>query len=137
MYKYKRQLESEGKISVKPVDSKPPYNLYYVPTKYHPVLDALQDYKSLHQLVFGDLEELDWIPSGRYPQTQVRLKRLWVDEQTQTSVHLAKTPAGFIVPPHIHPYANEFTIGLSGEWETPEGETHPSGNYQQLGSLGP
>lgn len=125
MYKYKRQLESEGKIFAKPVHSKPPHNLYYVPDQHHPVLDALKKYKTLHQLVFGDLEEFDWIPTGRYPLTKNRMNPLWVDERTQTSVHLVKTPAGFIVPPHIHPYENEFTIGLAGEGETPQGEKVP------------
>lgn len=31
MYKYKRQLELEGRIQAKPVAAKPPYHLYFIP----------------------------------------------------------------------------------------------------------
>lgn len=34
MYKYKRQLELEGRIRAKPVAAKPPYHLYYIPRQF-------------------------------------------------------------------------------------------------------
>ena len=47
MYKYKRQLESEGKILAKPVPGRPPYNVYYVPDQHHRECEALKRYKQL------------------------------------------------------------------------------------------
>ncbi len=46
LYNYKRGLESEGKIAVKTIQAKPPYNVYYVPTKYRELLTALKQFKS-------------------------------------------------------------------------------------------
>jgi hypothetical protein len=47
LYKYKRQLEQDGKIQPTTVHAKPPYNMYSVPSTYHPEVEAIIQYKRL------------------------------------------------------------------------------------------
>jgi DNA-binding PadR family transcriptional regulator len=41
MYRYKKRLESEGKIQARPMPGHPPYNTYSVPERHHQVIKLL------------------------------------------------------------------------------------------------
>lgn len=120
MYKYKQQLELEGKILVKPIQSKPPYNIYYVPQKYHKVLTALQQYKSLSSISSGTINDVEWQDVTDDPRfTNVKMSRLWQNDRG-VKVSLCKVSPGLTIP-HIHT-VNHFYFGLSDEIETPDGK---------------
>jgi len=140
MYKYKRQLELEGKILAKPVSGRPPYNVYFVPEQHHRECEALKQYKQLSPTYFS-LDSND-IPEAFYPNAAVRLnihklewedappglfftdvkrKVLWTNDETGALVVLQKFPLGFIESMHYHPDCNQWGLGLTGEVELPDG----------------
>jgi hypothetical protein len=123
MYKYKRQLELEGKIQAKPVQSRPPYNLYFVPKRFHKRVEALKQYKSL-PLTYdvSNAGALEWTdaPKGMY-LTAVKEKILWHDEKTGAIMTLNKFPPGLYASPRIRPKANAWFYTISGEAELPDG----------------
>jgi hypothetical protein len=128
MFKYKRQLELEGKIQSKPVHAKPPYHLYYVPPSVHSNVEALRHYKSLPNVSGGDINDLEWhdIPDGM-SLLPVKEKILWQDPKTGAMAVLQWLPIGLLETPHYHPHGNHFIYGISGEMETPSGIVEPLG----------
>jgi hypothetical protein len=122
MYKYKHRLELEGKIQSKPVPAKPPYHLYFVPPDFHRHVKALKHYKSLPNVIGGDIEALPWhdIPEG-WALLPVKEKILWQNEETGAMAVLQRIPVGLVETPHYHPDGNHFIYGISGDVETPSG----------------
>jgi quercetin dioxygenase-like cupin family protein len=59
-------------------------------------------------------DEKSWQPG---PYDGVELKVLHKHEATGGVVVLRKFKAGFTIPAHTHPAANEWAYVLSGEWE--------------------
>jgi hypothetical protein len=47
MYKYKHQLELEGRIQAKPVAAKPPYHLYFIPPQFLKAVAAIKETRRL------------------------------------------------------------------------------------------
>jgi len=69
MYKYRRILEAEGKINPRPVpNARPTYNLYYVPEKFHPQLEAVKYRQKIKSV-------LDNLP----PTKQIVTINLWLE----------------------------------------------------------
>jgi len=123
MYKYKRQLELEGKILAKPVPGKPPYNVYYVPEQHHRECEALKQYKQLPSKYINlQIPQVEWqdAPKGFY-LTDVKEKILWQNKKTGAMFLLGKAPIGLSDTPHTHPEANMLSYLLSGELELPNG----------------
>jgi hypothetical protein len=149
LYKYKRLLEAEGKIRAKPVQGRPPYNLYYVPKKYHDELEALKQYKYLSPKYFqfdtynkragsipddyypkvpimGNIDNLEWedtAPEDFY--SDVKRKVLWKNDATGALFVLLKVPPGIMEPLHYHTESNKWALALSGECELPDGTRMP------------
>jgi hypothetical protein len=92
LFKYKRQLELEGKIASKPVHERPPYNLYFVPENVHRHVEALQQYKRL-PLTYDvyNSQDIEWTdaPKDMF-LTPVKEKILWHDENTGAIMSLLK-----------------------------------------------
>lgn len=124
LFKYRRQLELEGKIASKPVHARPPYNLYFVPETAYRQVEALQQYKRL-PLTYDvyNAQEIKWTdaPKNMY-LTDVKEKILWYNEETGAIMVLMKLPPGLYAVPHIHPQANQWAYGLEGEVEHPNGK---------------
>lgn len=134
MYKYKHRLELEGKIQSTPVHVKPPYHLYFVPQSMHHHVQALQHYKSLPNVIGGDINELEWqdIPDGVY-LLPVKEKILWQSDDTGAMAVLQRIPVGLVETPHYHPDGNHFIYGISGEVETPSGDIESlAGTYRYV-----
>jgi hypothetical protein len=55
MYKYKRQLELEGRIQAKPVAAKPPYHLYSIPPNF---LEEVAEIKKARRLQLQEREQI-------------------------------------------------------------------------------
>jgi hypothetical protein len=144
MYKYKRLLEAEGKIQAKPVVSRPPHNVYYVPTRFYRQLEALKQYKQLASKNHRHIEQLDgfvsdsrttsldinsmkWedAPEGRF-FTKVQQKILWQNVETGAVLVLQKAQPGIAEAKHYHPDANQWAVVLSGECELPNGLRIPT-----------
>ena len=142
MYKYKRYLELEGKIQAKPVASRPPHNVYYVPKRFYPQLEALKQYKQLAsndhaptEQLFSfvsdrngvDIHSMPWeeAPEGRF-FTKVEQKILWQNEDTGAVLVLQKAQPGITEARHYHPDANQWGLCLSGECELPNGARIPT-----------
>lgn len=142
MYKYKRLLEVEGKIQAKPMASRPPYNVYYVPTRFHRELDALQQYKQLalkshepSEQLFNfvsdrngvDINSMEWVdaPEDRF-LTKVQQKILWENKATGAILVLQRAQPGIAEAKHYHPDANQWGLCLSGECELPDGSRIPT-----------
>lgn len=140
MYKYKRQLEFDSKICAKPVHSRPPYNVYYVPEKYHRECEALKQYKQLpFKYINLQIPQIKWqdAPKGFY-LTDVKEKILWENKKTGAIFLLGKAPIGLTDTPHIHPEANMLSYCLSGEIELPNGTISKMAGhsgYQPKGTL--
>jgi hypothetical protein len=129
LYKYKRQLEHEGKIQTTTIHAKPPYNLYSVPSEYHQEIEALAQYKRLpfpSRSALFNVEALPWedTPPGLF-FTDVKRKVLWTNEETSAILVLLKAQPGIIEPLHYHPQANKWAYFLSGEIELPDGTPMP------------
>jgi hypothetical protein len=124
LFKYRRQLELEGKIASKPVHERPSYNLYFVPENVRRQVEALQQYKQL-PLTYDvyNAQDIEWTdaPKDMY-LTDVKEKILWNDEETGAIMVLMKLPPGLYAFPHIHPQANQWAYGLEGEGEHPNGK---------------
>jgi hypothetical protein len=134
MYKYKQRLELEGKIQSKPVHAKPPYHLYYVPSPLRRHVEALQHYKSLPNVIGGDIHDVEWqdIPDGVY-LLPVKEKILWQNDDTGAMAVLQWFPVGLVETPHYHPDGNHFIYGISGEVETPSGTIESvAGTYRYV-----
>ena len=73
-------------------------------------------------------EDVEWedAPKGYY-LTDVKWKRLWVDQKTGATLVLIKFPPGISDKMHSHPEANQITYGLKGEIRTPMGVITPDG----------
>jgi hypothetical protein len=125
LYKYKRQLEQEGKIQLTTIQAKPPYNLYFVPVEYHPEVEALLQYKRLPFPSKTPMFNVDSIPWENTPQglffTDVQRKVLWRNKDTDAMLVLIKAQPGIIEPLHYHPHANKWAYFLAGECELPDG----------------
>jgi hypothetical protein len=123
MYKYKRQLEAQGKIERCTIEDRPPYYVYSVPAHYRQEVKLLQQYKMWANNTFLNIDKIPWTdpPQGMY-LTKVQHKVLWHDPVTGAMMVLSKAPVGIPEPIHIHPYANEWCLGLAGELETVEGQ---------------
>jgi hypothetical protein len=147
MYKYKRQLELEGKIQAKAVTSRPPHNVYFVPTRFHRELEALRQYKqfasdppifweprppdSFHptQSTLVNLNAMEWEDApGDLFLTKVQQKILWHDSKSGALLVLYKTPPGIAEALHYHPYANMWGLLMAGEIELPDGSRMPTEN---------
>ena len=57
MYKYKRQLETQGKIERNAVLDRPPYYTFSVPKRHHQEVKLLQQYKILTNNTFLNIDE--------------------------------------------------------------------------------
>ena len=129
MYKYKRQLEQDGKIQPTTVHAKPPYNVYSVTPEYHPEVEAIIQYKHLpfpSQTPMFNVESIPWedTPPGLF-FTDVQRKILWQNKETGALLVLIKAQPGIIEPLHYHPYANKWAYFLAGECELPNGTVIP------------
>jgi hypothetical protein len=134
MYKYKHRLEVEGKILSKPVHAKPPYHLYYVPQSLHWNVEALRYYKSLPDVIGGDVNDLLWreIPEGM-ALLPVKEKILWQNDDTGAMAVLQRVPEGLVETPHYHPDGNHFIYAISGAIETPSGNIENiAGTYRYV-----
>ena len=134
MFKYKHRLELEGKIKSKPVHAKPPYHLYFVPLSLHACVEALRHYKSLPNVIGGDIHDVKWqdIPDDVY-LLPVKEKILWQNEETGAMAVLQWFPVGLVETPHYHPDGNHFIYGISGEVETPSGDIETvAGTYRYV-----
>ena len=134
MFKYKRQLELEGKIQSKPVHAKPPYHLYSVPSPLHSSVKALRHYKTLPNVIGGDIDAIPWdnVPDDTY-LLPVKEKILWQNDDTKAMAVLQWFPVGLIETPHYHPDGNHFIYGISGEVETPAGTIESmAGTYRYV-----
>jgi quercetin dioxygenase-like cupin family protein len=123
LYNYKRSLESEGKIAVKPVYAKPPHTIYYVPNKYRDMLIALKQFKaSTSKARYIRAKDIAWesSPPGLW-WVPMQRKVLWHNEETGAMLVLHKGGPGLTEPVHYHPYANKWFYCLYGEWELPDG----------------
>jgi quercetin dioxygenase-like cupin family protein len=124
MYKYKRLLESQGRIVTKTVREKPPYHLYYVPSQFHDQVKRMR-----HHFTFSlNANDLEWEePPDDFHLTNVRRKILWTDGQTgATAVLLKFLPGEVIAKGHIHPDANHIMYVLEGEFQpVPDGHPRP------------
>lgn len=123
MYKYKRQLEQEGKIQSKPIHARPSYNVYYVPKKFHKAAAALKLYRQLSPKFFAvNTQKIPWqdAPSDLY-LTPVKEKILWQNPDTGAMIVINKIPTGLTDSPHIHPDSNVMAYIFSGEQELPDG----------------
>jgi hypothetical protein len=131
LFKYRRQLELEGKIASKPVHERPPYNLYFVPENVHRHVEALQQYKRLPLTydVYGS-QDIEWTdaPKDMF-LNPVKEKILWHDENTGSIMALLKHPPGLYAVPHIHPEANQWYYVIYGEIERPDGSKRSSTGY--------
>jgi len=69
-----------------------------------------------------DSKNVEWEapPEGHY-LTDVKQKVLWIDEETGATIALLKFPVGVEGEGHVHPEANQYNYGLSGEVERPDG----------------
>jgi hypothetical protein len=123
MYKYKRQLEAQGKIERRTIMDRPPHYVYFVPDHYRQEVMLLQQYKQMPNNTFFNIDAIPWTdpPDGMY-LTKVRHKILWNDPVTGALMVLSKSPVGIPEPIHIHPHANEWCLGLAGELETVDGQ---------------
>ncbi|MCW4041254.1 MAG: hypothetical protein NWE83_10955 [Candidatus Bathyarchaeota archaeon] len=124
LFKYKRQLEQEGKIASKPIHERPPYNLYFVPENMQQYVEALRRYKRFPPTLYGYCtQDIEWTdaPKDMF-LTAVKEKILWHDEETGAIMSLLKVPLGLWGEPHIFPYANQWYYGLEGESENPNGK---------------
>jgi hypothetical protein len=130
MYKYVRMLEMEGKVQAKPVPVRPPYHLYSVPPEKAKEAEAVQHYKQLTPHRGIQTQSLDWrnSPPGFY-LTNAQEKTVWSDEYSGAVMTLIKLPVGLAETPHIHPDANQLFYALSGEMETPQGNTTTLNGY--------
>jgi DNA-binding PadR family transcriptional regulator len=127
MYKYLRLLESEGKILTHTVNTRPPYNEYYVPDDHHPDVEALKQYRAYaSKAALFNTQHIDWehCPLGQY-LTAVQRKVLWKNEETGAALTLYKVPPGLAEPLHCHPDTNMSGYFLTGEGELPDGTRIP------------
>jgi hypothetical protein len=143
LYKYKRLLEAEGKIQAKPMQGRPPYNIYYVPEHYHVEIEALKQYKHLPPKYFaafnrrsgsipdkfypevsvmGNIHHMEWQdpPPGWY-YSDVKRKVLWENSAAGAVFELMKYPPGIAEALHYHEHANKWGFHLAGETELPDG----------------
>jgi hypothetical protein len=93
-----------------------------VPKRHHQEVKLLQQYKILTNNTFLNIDEIPWEdpPDGMY-LTNVQHKVLWKDTVTGAKMVLSKAPVGIPEPVHIHPHANEWGFGITGELETVDG----------------
>jgi hypothetical protein len=123
LYKYKRLLEAEGKIQAKPVQSRSPYNVYYIPPNFHRQVEALKQYTQL-SLTYYTVRphSVEWTDTPKdFYLTPVKEKILWQNPETGAMITVTKFPVGLSDAPHIHPDANVMGYVLSGEAENPDG----------------
>ena len=144
LYKYKRLLEVEGKIQARPIQGRPPYNIYYVPEHYYAEIEAIKQYKNLppeylanyvrardekipaayypEVSVVGSVHNLEWKDAAPIKfHSDVKRKVLWENPETGAVFELLKVPPGIMEPVHYHKNANKWALGLSGESELPDG----------------
>jgi quercetin dioxygenase-like cupin family protein len=123
LYKYKRQLESAGKIQSTAVNTRPPHYIYYVPNEVHQEAELIKQYRIFPQSSYTSFTEIPWSkPPSNFYLTHVREKILWQNEHTGAVMILAETPIGIVTPVHYHPNANQWVIGLYGEIENSNGK---------------
>ena len=130
LYKYKRQLELEGKIQSTPVHAKPAYNSYSVPSTHHQELEALIQYKRVPfppRSPLFNIADIPWedTPPGLFFGNAKR-KVLWTNEATGALLVLLKGGPGISEPLHYHPHANKWAYILAGEYELPDGTPLPA-----------
>ena len=73
----------------------------------------------------ADSNALDWAPAERsHYLTDVQEKLLWEDKKTGAKAALIKFPVGIADKRHYHD-ANQQIYGMSGEFESPDGQKIP------------
>ncbi len=69
LYKYKRDLEKEGKIKAKPIlEARPPYNVYYVPEEFHDKVEYAKQRRRIKSI----LDNLS-------PKGQIKTFDIWLE----------------------------------------------------------
>lgn len=91
LYKYQRLLEAEGKIQAQLVQSRPPYNVYYIPQNFRRQVEALKQYTQL-SLTYYTIRphNVQWQDAPKdFYITPVKEKILWQNPDTRARVLIA------------------------------------------------
>jgi hypothetical protein len=118
LYRYKKLLESEGKLIAIAQPGKPPYNTYSVPQHHHQAIEILKQANHFPSILGKRLEDIPWETSPTdFYITACQEKVLWTNVETGATMILLKSPADPrpADPLHIHPSANQWSFGLAGE----------------------